>query len=1269
MSCITFNINGKPYTVCTGEIPADTSLNTYLRNHAQLSGTKLMCNEGGCGVCIVTLKRKNPLTNKLETLAVNSCLMPLYACHNDDVITVEGIGNSKNGYCLEQTRLLKKNGSQCGYCSPGMIMNMHSLLESDEGMLTMAKVENSFGGNICRCTGYRPILDAFKSLAVDADSSLLCNDIEDLPKMHTNCSVACKKIMADTLHLKFKDGSEWHKVYTIAQVLQILKDATLQPYILLAGNTARGVYRERVAPKLFIDINDVSDLRGHKIVDNELVIGATNSLTDTIKIFESVSQTPGFEYCSTLAQHIDLIANVPVRNIGTIGGNLSIKHQHNSFPSDMFLMLESVGAKLTIIDANTNTRSLVEVAEFLTVDMFKKLIVNVKLPMLDRNLYKFKSYKIMIRAQNAHAYVNAGFLLKFKSNIVESARICFGGINPKFIHASDTESFLRGKNLYRNETLQLAIKVLKNELQPDEVIPDASPQYRKLLAVSLFYKFVLRTCDDKLIKPVHRSGGNILQRPLSGGTQTFETQENKFPLTEPIVKLEGLAQVSGTAKYANDIPHFINELWAAFVTATRVHSKLDKVDATEALKIPGVRHFFSALDIPGKNNFTPTLTHFIGIVEEEKIFIEHKGEVLFHGQPVGIILAETFALANLAATKVKVSYLENDSYVAKARSFFSPWIGEKTTSPTIRDVFNSKGKYQKIAETTESQVLGATKTINGTIELVGQYHMHMEPQTTMCIPTETGMLVHSSNQWTDFTQTAIAQCLNVQENSIHIEVKRVGGAFGGKVTRGAQIACACALACHLTDVPVRFAMTLESNMNVVGKRNGMIGEYTIDVDDNGKILKVTGNTAHDMGCSLNESPRILADVAYSNCYDASSWKLTNQLITTDAPSHTWCRAPGTTEVIAMAETMMEHIARITGKDPLAVRVANLTSDTKMKDLIPKFVKDIEYNDRKDKICEFNKKNRWNKRGIAISIMRYPLLYFDTTTAYVCVYHDDGTVVVKHSGVEIGQGLNTKITQVAAHTLGIPHTFVTVGSTDTIIGANCAVTGGSVASEIICFTVMKACEEIMRRLQPLRDANKDAQWTDLTKEAYKNQIGLSVAHTAKAADLKPYDVLGLSCAEIEVDLLTGNLLVHRVDILEDAGLSLNPLIDVGQVEGAFVMGMSYWLTEALIYDRMNGELMTNRTWTYKPLGAKDIPIDFRVTLLQNSINSVFVLGSKAVGEPALTMSVVVNFALRNALESARRDAGITNDPWFRMPSPSTPEVIALCAGHSTDAFTL
>ncbi len=168
-----------------------------------------------------------------------------------------------------------------------------------------------------------------------------------------------------------------------------------------------------------------------------------------------------------------------------------------------------------------------------------------------------------------------------------------------------------------------------------------------------------------------------------------------------------------------------------------------------------------------------------------------------------------------------------------------------------------------------------------------QYHFHMEPHTCICIPIEDGILVHSSTQWIDLTNIAIAECLNVPQNSIHIEVKRVGGGFGGKVSRPSQIACACALACHLTKLPIRFVMSFESNMNVIGKRNAMIGEYTIRVDGNGKIVKLDAKIAHDMGCSLNESPRLLADLSYPNCYDASSWNLEIALTKTDAPSQTY----------------------------------------------------------------------------------------------------------------------------------------------------------------------------------------------------------------------------------------------------------------------------------------------------------------------------------------------------------------------------------------------
>lgn len=218
--------------------------------------------------------------------------------------------------------------------------------------------------------------------------------------------------------------------------------------------------------------------------------------------------------------------------------------------------------------------------------------------------------------------------------------------------------------------------------------------------------------------------------------------------------------------------------------------------------------------------------------------------------------------------------------------------------------------------------------------------MHMEPQTTLCVPFENGMEVYSSTQWTHFIQIAISECLRVPENSIHIVVNRVGGSYGAKVSRSGQIACAAALACHLTGLPIRFVMTLESNMNVIGKRNSMIGEYSVDVDENGKIVKLVSSPAYDMGCSLNESPTILADHSYPNCYDASSWKVNTIHVKTDAPSHTWCRAPGTMETISLAETIMEHIAKVLDKNPMDVRVANMVADSYMRTLIPKFLKDV-----------------------------------------------------------------------------------------------------------------------------------------------------------------------------------------------------------------------------------------------------------------------------------------------------------------------------------------
>uniref|UniRef100_A0A182MD19 FAD-binding PCMH-type domain-containing protein n=1 Tax=Anopheles culicifacies TaxID=139723 RepID=A0A182MD19_9DIPT len=1171
---VTFTINGKLFTVDPRTIPVDTSLNTFIRNHAHLTGTKFMCLEGGCGACIVNLNGVHPVTKEKKSWAVNSCLYPVYACHGLDVKTVEGIGNRLDGYHPIQQRLAHLNGTQCGYCSPGMVMNMYSLMEANRGAISMEDVENAFGGNICRCTGYRPILDAFKSLAVDADEKLLdaCQDIEDLtktcPKTGSPCAGKCPsaKDRVDQkrpVKLVFEDDKEWHRVTQLGDIFAIFEQIGSKPYMLVAGNTAHGVYRRSPTLKTFIDINAVEELHSHSADNNELVVGANVSLTEFMQILDvTANKSPNFMHLKQLEKHIDLIANVPVRSAGTIAGNLSIKNQHHEFPSDMYLILETVGAKLTIVEAGGKT-SLITPAEFVQLDMQKKVLKSVTLPALDSSHYKFQSYKVMPRSQNAHAYVNGAFLTKFAEDgvTVESVTICFGGINPDFTHATATELFLVGKNMFDAETIQATMNQLSNDIRPDWVLPDASAEYRKNLAMALYYKYLLSVAPDStvLVKPSFRSGGTVLERPLSSGKQSFDTYERNWPLTKNIPKIEALAQTSGEAKFTNDLPPLPGELYAAFVIATKPHTRIGKIDATDALKSPGVVAFYSAKDIPGTNNFMPAS---LGNSEVEEVFCS--GEVLYHGQPVGVIVAETFNQANYAATLVNILY-ERVSH-------------PQPVYPTLKSLVNNQAKMRIFDEPTTTRrgsnyrvKASAARKVTGRFEMAGQYHYTMETQTCVCVPIEDGMDVHSSTQWVDLCQIAIASMLKVPENSLNFTVRRLGGGYGSKISRAAQIACACALAAHLLNRPVRFVLTIESNMSSIGKRYGCITDYEVDVESTGRIVKLTNNYMQDYGASLNESVGEATTEFFNNCYDAKAWKVVGKAAKTDAPSNTWCRAPGTTEGIAMIENIMEHIAWELGLDPLELRMINMPEGSKMRELLPQFRKDVEYNQRKTEIDQFN-------------------------------------------------------------------------------------------------AVKKACEILLERIKVVRDAHKDAPWETITQLCYASNVDLCATYQYRATELKPYIIWGLSCAEVEVDVLTGNVQLRRVDILEDTGESLSPGIDVGQIEGAFVMGVGYWLTEALVYNAEDGALLTNRTWSYKPPGAKDIPVDFRVRFLQKSSNPAGVLRSKATGEPALNMSIVVLFALRNALRSSRKDAGLADD-WIPMGTASTPDQVHLLAGNSIEQYKL
>ncbi|CAO1351447.1 unnamed protein product [Diamesa serratosioi] len=1271
---VEFTINGKSFKATPPSVPITTTLNTFIRNHAHLTGTKFMCLEGGCGVCVVTLKGTHPVTKKVTTWAVNSCLQNIYSCHGLDIITVEGIGSKKTGLHQVQSRLANFNGTQCGYCSPGMVMNMYSLLESKDGKVSMEEVENSFGGNICRCTGYRPILDAFKSLATDADQSLLdlCKDIEDLseikncPKTGSPCAGTCsaseKLTSKNPVKLIFEDEQEWHKVYSIKELYDLFGKIADKPYMLVAGNTAHGVYRRSTDLKVFIDISSVEELRGYETSATSLDLGGNVTLTEAMEIFTKVAaEKQGFEYLRELVKHIDLIANVPVRNNGTIAGNLMIKNAHSDFPSDMFLMLETAGATMTISNGTSswvkmNSPVTISPKEFLNTNMNKKVITKISLPALDASKFVFKTYKIMPRAQNAHAYVNAGFLIEFNDTKTEvkSARVCFGGISPESDHIIKMEEYLVGKDLFDDSTIRSALKILKEEIKPDWVLPDASPEYRRNLAFSLFYKFVLNIVPSGKCIDHFKSGGNILSRGLSSGTQVFDTYKKNWPLTKNIPKIEADVQCSGEAKYVNDFPSMPGEVYGAFVLARNVHVKISSIDASLALKIPGVVAFYSAKDIPGINNFMPEGMLFV--LEPEQIFCD--SIVKFYGQPVGILLAESNELANLAADLVEIHY---------EKSIF------KTFAPTLKEVLKKDParietllEYCKTA--TKVGVDGAHQ-IKGRFEIEGQYHFTLEPQTCICVPIEDGMDVYSATQWMDTTQIAIADSLKVPNNTINMQVRRLGGGFGGKISRPGQIACATALAAHLLNRTVRVILTIEANMTVVGKRYSCINNYDVEVDDNGKVIKLTNDYVEDYGCSTNEPVHFFTTEFFSNCYNSDSYNIIAKRALTDSSSNTWCRGPGTMEGIAMIENIMEHISRKVNKDPTEVRLMNMKDDCKMKTILPNFINSIDYIERKKSIDDFNSSNRWIKRGIAIVPMKYHLGYFGTSHSIVSIFHGDGSVAVSVGSVEMGQGLNTKVTQTVAHMLGIPLKMISVKTTNTLTAPNAIVTGGGIGSEISCFAIQKACEILLQRLKPIKDEFPVAEWSELIKIAFAKNIDLCANYMYKPSDLKDYDIWGISCCEVEVDVLTGNIQLKRVDIWEDVGESMSPGIDVGQIEGAFVMGLGYWLTEKLIYNNQNGELLTNRTWNYKPPGAKDIPIDFRITFFQNSSNQFGVLRSKSTGEPALCMSIVSIFALRHALDSARKDSGITNDVYYHLGAPSTAETIFSAANNSIDQFLL
>ncbi|PZC82136.1 hypothetical protein B5X24_HaOG210944 [Helicoverpa armigera] len=1267
MSKIEFTVNGQKCIV-DESTPRDTTLNAYLRYVLCLPGTKAMCHEGGCGSCIVKVRARRNTSGTVETFPVNSCLVLIFSCNGWEITTIEGVGNRLDGYSDVQKRIVAFNGSQCGYCTPGWVMQLTSLIDKN---LTMYELEQSFGSNTCRCTGFRPILDTIKSFAVDA-SPEICQRVRDIEELNTPCSRnprTCQRKCSEQ-----SDGSDWsvvadvknentlsfhfgnysfYKVYDRQAIFEVLNKHGVDSYMLVDGNTGKGIVETFEYPRVLIDISEVASLKTYTF-DQNLVLGANVSIQDCITIFkEAAANRSGFAYLAEFVKHLNLVAHIPVRKIGSIAGNLMYKRQIPKYKSDLFILFECVGANVTVCTSNGQTKTLT-ILEFIKFDMQGAVMINVELPPLSSS-HVFRSYKIMPRNQNALAVVNSAYLLKLGSkNEVECASIVYGNIDPAFVHAKKTEEYLIGKCIFTDETLQGAIKVLNNELVPVEITGEPPKETRKKLALGLFYKFVLSIAPAGKALSKYASGGALLQRPVSSGKEDYQTDSSLFPLNKPVDKLEGQIQAGGEARFVNDMPAQPGQVFGAFVLSTIHGGEVDTIDVEAAMALDGVVALLTAKDIPGVNSFG-----FPGIqlqTDEEEILAT---KIKFCGQPIAVIVAKSEEQAERAAKKVKVTY--------KNVSTAAPVL-------TIDDAKKDSSRYVGGGPTIDPTGKGTNvkKIIKGVYEIESQYHYYLEPISCVVVPVDKTLEVYDSTQWMDLTQIAVARSLGISESEVIVKVRRVGGGFGGKISRNVQAAAACALVAKKLDRPCRFILPLQTNMMIAGKRLPCQCEYEVGVDDDGKIQYLNATIVEDNGSSNNENILDFTVSGFPNCYNTEYWSLKTATVLTDTPSNTFARAPGTCEGISSIEHIMQHIAFAVQKDPTAVRKANMrTEDNDLPELIETLKTDSNYDSRVKEIEQFNKANRWFKKSISINVMCFPVVYYGNYSALVSIYRGDGTVTVSIGGIEMGQGINTKAAQVCAYELGVPLEYVKIIPHYSFVAANNVFSGSSITTESCCYSIIRACEALKERLAPIRAKNPDATWKEIIKLAGDEQVELTSLFMMKDTDekLKGYSAFAVAIIETKLDILTGQMQIVRSDILEDVGVSANPKLDVGQVQGAYMQGIGYFTCEKLVYNKATGRLETNRSLTYHVPLALDIPVEYNVKLRYNHKNPNGVLGSKTCGEMGICTSHGVTHALRQCIMESRKDSGYDATEWITIPVPYDTEAILKALDVKLDEFLL
>jgi xanthine dehydrogenase molybdopterin binding subunit/xanthine dehydrogenase small subunit len=1262
-----FLLNGR--TVRIQGVSPNTTLLEYLRNNGR-TGTKEGCAEGDCGACSVAIVEMTP-DGRAVYRAVNSCLLPVCLLAGREVITVEGIGCPKRLHPV-QASMMSHYGSQCGYCTPGFVCSLFEGYYRDD-LHSANELDEQLAGNLCRCTGYRPICDAaaeaFSRRAAHGDDPFAAR-LQQEGAMPGGVNYDC-------------DGEKFFRPVSLAELFRLL--SAIPDAKLIAGATEIGLEITKRHRKFstLISTEAVVELKVVECTPQEWRIGAAVTLTE-------IGDRLGREF-PMFADMLRVFGSRQIRNRATMGGNL-VTASPIGDSAPVLLALDG-----GVVLASSGGERTLPIGEFFTAyrqtslqpgEILKTIIIprGASQPQLAR---KSAWFKVSKRREMDISTVAGAFVLDLDSqNVIRHARLGYAGVAAMPVRARKTEAALIGK-IWEDATLRATLPILGSEFTPISDVR-GSAGYRSGLIISLLEKFYFDSMAGAAAK-----SASALSTPIPA-------------LPDAVPHESAHKHVTGEAIYTDDLAARRNMLETWPVCAPHARAKILRRDASAARTMPGVKTVLMAEDIPGLND--------VGAVRHDEILLADN-EVFYHGQIIALVVGESQEACRHAAAKVVVEY--------------EPLPPILTIEEAIaQNSFHTEPNFIRRGDA-PSALSRSPHVLEGDFEMAGQEHFYLEMQAAWAEPGEDGsVFVVSSTQHPSEVQHVIAHVLAVPVNHVVVQSQRMGGGFGGKETQAATFAALAALAAARTQRAVRVRVNRDLDMMITGKRHPFFARFSVGYNDAGDLLAAKIELISNGGWSLDLSMPVTDRAVFhlDNSYYLPAAEFSGRVAKTNLASNTAFRGFGGPQGMLVIEEIIDRIAHRLGKSPEEIRERNLyrgagetntthygqeIEDNRLQTVWHELKKSSAFETRRVEIAKWNAAHAHCKRGLAMTPVKFgisfTLTHLNQAGALVLIFQD-GTVQVNHGATEMGQGVHTNIAMVAAKELGVSLDKVRVMPTSTDKVPNTSATAASCGTDLNGMAVKNACEILRARLAPVAARMLSAKlgrelsaeqiafansyvfeagstlaesvqlasagtsrgdeirrdgisipFDIIVQAAYAQRIGLSSTGFYRTPEIhydrakgqgRPfyYFAVGAAVTEVELDGFTGMAKMLRTDILHDAGDSINPGINMGQIEGGFVQGAGWLTCEELVWND-KGVLLTHSPDTYKIPAVGDRPLEFNVQFLTHATQKGTIHGSKAVGEPPLMLAISVREAIRDAIAAFGSGTGE-----IALPVPATGEAI-------------